>query len=169
MGLCSSLVYKMNDDIAIETTPASSSDDETRREMLWKTRPEGLVTQVAVDALVTSAKHERAAWKAKRFHQALGLLSVVLPLGASVASEHASPVVNSALMLAAAVSSGVNQFLNYGAKSRHHFEYQSRWADLASNIDFELAKSRSDRVAADMFLEGVRTRLAAMRSSEPAV
>lgn len=157
------------DDIAIETTPASSSDDETRREMLWKARPEELVIQIAIDALVTSTKHERAAWKAKRFHQALGLLTVVMPLGASIAIEYADPVVNSALILSAAVCSGVNQVMNYGAKSRHHFEYQARWADLASNINFEMAKSRADRVAADMFLEGVRTRLAAMRSSGPAV
>lgn len=161
-------IYKM-DDIAIETTPASSSDDETRREMLWKARPEELVIQIAIDALVTSTKHERAAWKAKRFHQALGLLTVVMPLGASIAIEYADPVVNSALILSAAVCSGVNQVMNYGAKSRHHFEYQARWADLASNINFEMAKSRADRVAADMFLEGVRTRLAAMRSSGPAV
>jgi len=156
-------------DIVIETTPASSADDPDRREMLWKTRAEELVGVTRATALVMTAKHEKAAWKARLLYQILGLAIVVLPLSASVASEYAPNEVNSALMLAAGVCAGVSGFLNYGAKSRHHFEYSARWGDLASNIDFELSKSRADRVAADLFLEGLRTRLASMRAAEPPV
>ena len=90
-------------DIVIETTPASSADDPDRREMLWKTRAEELVGVTRATALVMSAKHEKAAWKARLLYQILGLCIVVLPLSASVASEYAPTEVNSALMLAAGV------------------------------------------------------------------
>ena len=50
-----------------------------------------------------------------------------------------------------------------------HFEYSARWAELGSNVDFEMAKSRADRTAADVFLERLRNRSAALRAAEPPV
>ena len=73
------------------------------------------------------------------------------------------------MMLASGVCAGVNAFCDFGAKAQRHFEYGARYAELASNIDFQLARPRADRTAADVFLERLRCRTAALRAAEPPV
>jgi hypothetical protein len=73
------------------------------------------------------------------------------------------------MMLASGVCAGVNTFLNYGQKAQAHFEYTARWAEMGSSIDFEMAKGRADRTQADVFLERLRNRTAALRAAEPPV
>ena len=158
-------------DISIEreTTPTGSEDNQERREMLWRSRAEALVSSTRDEAQAHSGKHGKAAWKARRLYHLFGLPTVVIPLAGSVAAQFLPEVAVSAMMLASGVCAGVNTFLNYGQKAQLHFEYSARWAELASNVDFELAKSRADRTAADVFLERLRNRTAALRAAEPPV
>ena len=159
----------MMGDIVIETTPTSSEDDPERREMLWRSRAEDLVNRVRDEARAQSERHEKAAWKARRLYQLFGLPTVLIPLAGSVAAQYLPEAAVTAMMLASGVCAGVNGFLNYGSKTQAHFEYTARWAELASSVDFEMAKGRADRIAADVFLERLRNRTAALRAAEPPV
>ena len=162
----------MLQDISIderEATPTGSEDNHERQEMLWRSRAEDLVKRIRDEAQAHSGKHGKAAWKARRLYHLFGLPTVVIPLAGSVAAQFLPEVAVSAMMLASGVCAGVNAFLNYGQKAQLHFEYSARWAELASNVDFELAKSRADRTAADVFLERLRNRTAALRAAEPPV
>ena len=152
-----------------ETTPTGSEDNHERREMLWRPRAEELVKRIRDEAQAHSGKHGKAAWKARRLYHLFGLPTVVIPLAGSVAAQFLPEVAVSAMMLASGVCAGVNAFLNYGQKAQLHFEYSARWAELASNVDFEMAKPRADRTAADVFLERLRNRTAALRAAEPPV
>lgn len=156
-------------DINIETTPPSSEDDPERREMMWRSKAEDLVNRTRDEAKVQSGKHEKAAWQARRLYQAFGLPTVLIPLAGSVATQFLPEAAVTTMMLASGICAGVNAFLNYGAKVQQHFEYTARWAELASSVDFEMAKSRADRIAADVFLERLRNRTAALRAAEPPV
>jgi hypothetical protein len=156
-------------DVVIETTPTSSEDDPERREMLWRSRAEDLVNSVRDDARVHSAKHEKAAWKARKLYQLFGLPTVIIPLAGSVAAQYMPEAAITAMMLASGICAGVNTFLNYGSKAQAHFEYSARWAELASVIEFEMAKGRADRTAADVFLERLRNRTSSLRAAEPPV
>jgi hypothetical protein len=92
---------------------------------------------------------------------------VIIPLAGSIAAHFLPEVAVSAMLLASGICAGVNGFLNYGQKAQMHFEYSARWADLGSTVDFELAKGRADRTAADVFLERLRNLSAALRAAEP--
>jgi len=159
----------MNINIERESTPTSSEDDPERREMLWHSRAEELVKSTRESAEAQSAKHDKAGWKARKLYQLFGLPTVIIPLAGSVAAQFLPESAVSGLMLASGVCAGVNAFLNYGQKAQMHFEYSARWAELGSNVDFEMAKSRADRTAADVFLERLRNRSAALRGAEPPV
>ena len=156
-------------DIIVETTPTSSQDDPDRREMLWRSRAEELVLRTQVDANEAAATHGKAARKARLMYQSLGLPTVLIPLAGSVAAQFLPEAAVTTMMVASGLCAGVNAFLDYGAKSQRHFEYNARWMELASSIEFEMAKGRADRCAADVFLERLRNRTAALRAAEPAV
>ena len=155
-------------------TPATrggreSLDDPYRRKLLWKDRIEALVLRTRDDAGTAARGHDRAAKRARKLYQLFGLPAVIIPLAGSVAAAHLPESAITAMLLASGVCAGINAFLNYGQKAQMHFEYSARWAELGNNVDFELAKSRADRTAADVFLERLRNRSAALRSAEPPV
>jgi hypothetical protein len=146
-----------------------SEDDPERREMLWRTRAEDHVLTIRDMAKAHAGKHEKAAWKARRLYQVFGLPTVVIPLAGSVAAQFLPETAVTGLMLASGVCAGVNAFLNYGQKAQAHFEFSGRWEELASSVDFELAKSRADRTQADVFLERLKGKTSSLRAAEPPV
>ena len=147
----------------------SPEDDPERREMLWHSSAEELVKSTREIAEAQSAKHDKAGWKARKLYQLFGLPTVLIPLAGSVAAQFLPEAAVSAMLLVSGICAGVNTFLNYGQKSQMHFEYSSRWAELGSNVDFEMAKWRADRTAADVFLERLRNLTSALRAAEPPV
>ena len=156
------------EDILIETTPRSSSQDNPdRKEVLWRSKLEDLVLRTRDEASTSSSAHGRAAKRARLLYQCFGLPTVLVPLGASVAAQFLPEAAVTAMMVASGLCAGVNAFLDYGAKSQRHFEYSNRWAELSSSISFEMAKGRADRCAADVFLERLRNRTGALRAAEP--
>jgi hypothetical protein len=157
----------MSDVVVEVSTPRSSADDPERREMMWRTRAENLVNHTRDEATAAAAKHETAAKKARKLYQLFGLPTVLIPLAGSVASQFLPEAAVTTMMVASGLCAGVNAFLDYGAKSQRHFEYNARWLELASSIEFEMAKGRSERCAADVFLERLRNRTAALRAAEP--
>jgi hypothetical protein len=159
---------KMEDVIlSVERSSTDSRDNPLRKEMLWRTRAESIVTRTRDEATAAAAKHEKAARKARFLYQAFGLPTVLIPLAGSVASQFLPEAAVTTLMLASGICAGVNAFLNFGQKAQLHYEYTARWSELASTVDFEMAKGRAERCAADVFLERLRNRSAALRAAEP--
>jgi hypothetical protein len=152
-----------------ESTPTVSEDDPERREMMWRSKAEDLVHTIRDGAKAQSAKHDKAAWKSRKLYQVFGLPTVVIPLAGSVAAQFLPEAAVGAMLLASGICAGVNTFLNYGQKAQMHFEYSSRWAEIATTISFEMAKPRADRTQADVFLERLRNRTSSLRAAEPPV
>ena len=152
-----------------DSTNPASEDDPERREMMWRSKAEDLVHTIRDGAKAQSAKHDKAAWKSRKLYQLFGLPTVIIPLAGSVAAQFLPEAAVGAMLLASGICAGVNTFLNYGQKAQMHFEYSSRWAELGSNVDFEMAKWRADRTAADVFLERLRNLTSALRAAEPPV
>jgi len=146
-----------------------SLDDPYRRELQWREKLEALVMRTREEAGIAAHGHDRAARKARKLYQLFGLPTVIIPLAGSVAAQYLPEAAVTVMLLASGVCAGINAFLNYGQKAQMHYEYAARWAELGSNVDFEMAKSRADRTAADVFLERLRNRSAALRGAEPPV
>jgi hypothetical protein len=159
----------MLDDVilGVERSSTDSRDNPLRKEMMWRPRAESLVNHTRDEATAAATKHEKAAKRARLLYQAFGLPTVLIPLAGSVASQFLPEAAVTTMMVASGLCAGVNAFLNFGQKALLHSEYAARWLELASSIEFEMAKGRSERCAADVFLERLRNRSAALRAAEP--
>ena len=157
-------------DISIDT-PGSrdrgSDNDPNRREMAWANRLEDLVHDTRKASSASAASHETAAKRARKLYQLFGLPTVIIPLAGSVAVQYLPESAITAMLLASGVCAAISAFLNLGQKAQLHNEYSARWMELSSTISFEMAKGRADRCAADVFLERLRNRTAALRAAEP--
>jgi len=160
-------------DIAAEPTPPSSVrdslDDPYRRELLWRQSIDDIVTKTREEADIASKAHSVAAKKARNLYNLFGLPTVLIPvLGSLVSTYDDVPqlVITTLLLLTGLLSAGQN-FMNFGRKSQTHYEYAARWMDISSNIQYEMAKPKQDRTAADVFIERLRNRTAALRAGEP--
>jgi len=154
----------------IETTPTSSReslDDPYRRELLWRPVLETLVNKSRETADVEALSHAEAAKKYRTLYHLFGLPAVLVPVVGAVVATHIPQAAVTALLLISGVASAINSFLDLGAKTQRHFEFSTRWEDLSHNVSYELAKPRAFRVAADVFLERLRNKTAALRATEP--
>ena len=160
--------------IEMETIPESTSpskreslDDPFRREMLWRPVLESLVIKIRDEADETSRAHRMAAKKARKLYHVFGIPTVLIPLTGSMVATYLPQVAVTALLLVTSVCGALSSFLALGARTQLHFEYSARWSDLANSVKYELAKSRADRCAADVFIERLRNQTTSLRASEP--
>jgi len=158
----------------METIPESTSpskreslDDPFRREMLWRPVLESLVIKIRDEADETSRAHRMAAKKARKLYHVFGIPTVLIPLTGSMVATYLPQVAVTALLLVTSVCGALSSFLALGARTQLHFEYSARWSDLANSVKYEMAKSRADRCAADVFIERLRNQTTSLRASEP--
>ena len=137
--------------------------------MMWRTPAEELVIRTRDEANEAAIRHERAARRARLLYQIFGLPTVLIPLVGSVAAQFVPESAVAVAMVAAAMCSAANTYMNFGSKASHHNEFHARWCELSSSIDFEICRPRADRAACDVFLERLRNRKAALRAAEPVV
>ena len=65
------------------------------------------------------------------------------------------PLVSSSGMALTSILTGINTFFNHSKKQIQHFEFSAKFFRLATEIEKELSKKKSDRLAADVFVERV--------------
>jgi hypothetical protein len=75
--------------------------------------------------------------------------------------------INSVGLTITGVLNGVNTFYNYGKKTTIHNEFAGKYAELAGYISTELIKPKRHRIALDVFLERVSTKLNNLNDASP--
>ena len=74
---------------------------------------------------------------------------------------------NMTLMILVSIMTGLNGFLNLGKQTQENFQYEGLYSDLVLNIEQELCKPKSHRVACDVYLERVKCNVSKLDLSAP--
>jgi hypothetical protein len=151
-----------------ETTPPST-DDQTRTELMWEDREELLVEKWRVDIMKASHQHQRLGKKYQNLYKIFGLPTVLIPLSLSGLNGvlEVEPLVVTILLVLSASLQGVVTFVNFGQKYQEHYNYSTLYSELSKQIECELCKPKSKRLACDVFLERVRQQYSHLNHMAP--
>jgi len=147
-------------DIEIDITPPSnksSEDDPLRKELLWEKREEVQILKWMNEMICKKNKHHKKGMLNKKMFYLFGVPNIVIPLiiGGLNGVVDLSEITLTILMISNSIIAGINTFMNYSKKTQLHFEFETKYNELAVSIEKELAIPKKNRVAADVFLERV--------------
>ncbi len=157
-------------EIHIPTDRSDSSEDADREEMKWESKQEHYIANLRDECLKLSDQHNLSSLKNKRRYIRFSLPAIVLPLLLGTVSQFVPTgyeYINSVGLTVTGVLNGVNTFYNYGKKTTVHNEFSGKYAELAGYISTELVKPKRHRIALDVFLEKITTRLNDINNSAP--
>ena len=135
--------------------------DTPRLEEPWSTETENMLSSWSSECLSVSSRHARQGKRCKQLFAYCSvpglLLSVVMGGVTGVfADDPYIQYVNMIGFISLGIFQGVNSFFNFGKKEQCHFEYATRYSEIATNVHAELVKSRAFRVPADVFMTQIR-------------
>ncbi len=147
----------------------SSKDDSQRKELLWETREEVVIKKWIEEMKDQSKKHYLAGKKNKKLHEFITLPSIIIPVIASGLTPLLQPYVyvSTGLMLTVGILNGINGFINPAAKKEKHLNYEGLYNELVLDIEKELCKPKSMRIACDVYLEQISLKKANLDLSAP--
>lgn len=136
----------------------TSTDETLRKDEPWVKQTEELL-QRWCDASRTQANtHDAAGHACKRSHIRWGLPNalipvIIAPITAVVERDAVwwFQYAEAALILATGACDVMTIFFSFAAKAEKHFAFASRYMDLVTDIEAEIAKPREDRQQADTF------------------
>jgi hypothetical protein len=147
-----------NKDIELDITPASSVDDDMRKEILWEKREEQLIEKWIDDCKNRSLKHSKKAKEYKIKYSCVGLPSILIP----IVLGGLSPVIKcdtfeyGLVLMFAGIFSGIGMFFNFGKKNVEHNTCSNMYFKLVNEVEAELSKPKKHRVACDVYMEKVK-------------
>jgi hypothetical protein len=152
--------------------------DSLKLEGPWTEEIENLIKQWKTSCLVKSKQHEKAGYIFKKKSVQWGLPPVLIPIimspvSAMIGYDNCGEtaqwknIVTSSAFLISGLFAGVSSFFRYSEKTEKFFNYATRYADIATEIDSELIKSKEYRVPADVFLTRVKMLIDNVSKSEP--
>lgn len=153
-----------------ESTPLSE-DDQQRKELLWETREEVLITQWAKDCAIRVKLHNEKSKSYKVKYGVVSIPSILIPIVLS----GLSPVVScgsleySLALMSAGLFSGVSLFFNFGRLSSEHKTFADKYFSLITSIESEICKPKRHRIACDVYLEKIKNEYNSLVLSAPDV
>ena len=140
----------------------------------WTQDTEDLLVKWRDQALSSSDAHDKACKRCKSRHVFWGLPAALIPV---VFAPVAAAVDRDALwwfkyaeagtLLFSGTCSVMINFFTYSAKAEKHFAYATRFADLVTDVEAELAKSSTYRQPVGVFLVRVQMTLDALNRGAP--
>ena len=146
-----------------------SLDRLDRIETLWTDKNEELLKDWMNQSEKAAVKHVTKAKHFKAIYMSLGLLGAILPIVLSgitdILQEH--QIILTTMLIISGVLNGVVSFINPSKKSELHFIAESKFAELVTKIKRDLSLKKSERPAADMYLENIMNLLNRFNSESP--
>ena len=145
------------DDCVEEIYSNSSKDNNFRKELLWEKREELVLKKWVENMRVQAKKHYIAGKKFKKIHEILMFPSIIIPVICSGLSPILQPYiyVSTGLMLSIGILNGISGFLNPSSKKEKHLSYVGLYNELVLDIEKELCKPKTMRIACDVYLEHI--------------
>lgn len=146
--------------------------DIERDEEPWDEPHEELIDKWRESCKSLARSHEDAAQAYKKKNVMYGLPSLMIPmvmapLSAALKDYDYISYIETIAFMSTAVASAMVQFFKFSAKSERHFSFATRYADLVTDIDQELAKARRFRQQVDTFSLKVKMMYDALNRSAP--
>lgn len=128
-----------------------------RREEKWTEAHENLCKEWLEEAQEASKNHNKSGLSNKFKHVIFGLPTVLIPaifspVSIALEGEESLPYVSMTGFILTGIFGGIDQFFDYSGKHQRHMDFSARYADVVSDIKFELAQGRQFRTDADQFL-----------------
>ena len=135
----------------------SSKDNNFRKELLWEKREETTIREWCKEMKIQSGKHYKAGKKFKKIHELIMFPSIIIPVICSGLSPILQPYiyVSTGLMLSIGILNGISGFLNPSSKKEKHLSFEGLYNELVLDIEKELCKPKSMRIACDVYLEKI--------------
>lgn len=165
-----------NDELClnIDDSPQLEEDRENlvRREEPWTDTTEELAQQYMADAQVRSKSHEAMAKVFKKRHIIFGLPAILIPtlftpFSTIFADQPGFEYANAGAYLTTAILTTVHNFFGFAFKYQKHMDYSARYADVVSDIQYEIAKGRKYRTPADQFLMRMQMKVDFLGATAP--
>lgn len=152
----------------INNTP----EDQIRVDENWSDETESLAKTWMVLSNEISKKHAEAAGVNKFKNAITGLPSILIPaifapLTTTLKDYENVEYISMAGFIATGILIGINTFFRYAQKYQGHLDFSSRYLELVTDIQYELAKSRKFRTPPDAYLMKIQLRLDSLRAQEP--
>lgn len=149
--------------------------DKDRLEESWSEKNEEFMKGISQMCDVKKKQHEQAGYYFKNRNTLWGLPAVLIPTimaPISVLIDENTDVgiyINAGAFLLTGIITGVMSFFKYGEKMTNHFNFSSKYADVISDINLELMKSRQFRVQLDVFSTRIHMITDSLSNSEPVI
>jgi len=158
----------MSEDLHLDITP-TSVDDSQRKELLWEKREEILLLNWCDACIKKSKQHEAKGKENKTKYGLFAVPAILIPiiLGGLSQVMPCHSLGYSLGIMSAGLFGGINTFFNFGKKMQLHFEYANRFAELAVDIQAELAKPKRHRIACNLYVGQSKMKYQGLSSSAP--
>ena len=161
----------MSDEVKLQINSRSDSsrDDPSRKELLWEKREESVLEEWRLRLEKNSEAHGRMGKVMKKRYTLFTIPAILIPVVTSSLSNilQPYPLATSGAMLFTSIFTGVNGFFNFGSKTEQHFNHEAMYRILANEIQKELCKPKSQRVACDVYMEKIMSKMNELDKSAP--
>ena len=143
-----------------------------RKDEPWSDKHEALAKEWLNDSKTASEGHNKAGKASKKNHIIWGLPSVLIPLVfggvcALLNNDPSLPYVSFTGFTLSGVFGGIDKFFDYSGKHTAHMNFSAKYADIVSDIKYQLSMSREFREDPDSWLTRLEAKYDGTGSAAP--
>ena len=140
------------------STSTSSEDDTTRREMMWTSKIDELFLKWKEECEESAKQHAFMGRMKKICYYTLATPCIVLPFCMGAMNLDDDQIYTTANFITSGITA-FSTFINFSQQYTEHYDCETRYQELAIEIDAILVKPKRDRLQADVQLEATKNRL----------
>ena len=147
-------------------------EDGSDSDSSWTDEVEQYIKDILKKCEDSSSAHEKAGYEAKKLHARYAFPGTLIPtISAPVVGVFKDQewciYFTLASMVSTAVCNGFSNFFNFGQKSQLHFNFAGRYADIVTDIQECLAKTKNKRASGQVVMRTVKMKYDALSLSAP--
>lgn len=159
-----------NNDVIIADKDDDSS--EHRSEESWSEENTRLLLSRLTELKKQSKIHNICGYKKKKLNVYIGLPATIIPIVMASLSSLFQNVENFkyvevVMYIISGILSGTMSFFNPKASMERHFQYESKFSDLVTDIETELAKAPKFRCPSDVFNLKIQLKMDSLLENAP--
>jgi hypothetical protein len=140
------------------STSTTSEDDALRREMLWNSKIEALFLKWKGECEESAQEHAWMGTVKKICYYSLATPCILLPFCMGAINFESDSIYTTTNFVTSGITA-FSTFVNFSQQYTEHYDCETRYRELAMEIDAILVKPRRDRIQADVQLETTKNRL----------
>jgi hypothetical protein len=141
----------------------------------WTDQIENLLNKWKSQVNKLSQIHQESGYVVKTRFYRMSIPSIVIPFLMTFLSQNIDEnsqtmkLINGAMFMMTSSLSALVMFFNYGTLFEQHFQYASRYSDIVTRIDSELARRRKFRTPSDVFVTEIKDRIENLNDGSPTI